>query len=87
MSIAKKNVNEYFIYFRILYLLDDISELIGEIQLEKLPSENETVSIIVPCGYFTRGGIYVLQIEYKYRNSAMSIVSNYQVRENYFLLA
>ena len=77
-----KNINEYFISFRILYLLDDISELIGEIQLEKLPSENETVSIIIPCGYFTRGGIYVLQIEYKYKNSAVSIVSNYQVQKN-----
>ncbi|XP_076390304.1 thrombospondin-1 like protein golden goal isoform X2 [Megachile rotundata] len=72
------NVSNEFSLLRILYLLDDISELIGEIQLEKLPSENETISIIVPCGYFTRGGIYVLQIEYKYKNSAVSIVSNYQ---------
>ncbi|XP_034191909.2 thrombospondin-1 like protein golden goal isoform X1 [Osmia lignaria lignaria] len=72
------NVSNELSLLRILYLFDDISELIGEIQLEKLPSENETVSIIIPCGYFTRGGIYVLQIEYKYKNSAVSIVSNYQ---------
>ncbi|XP_076298910.1 thrombospondin-1 like protein golden goal isoform X3 [Lasioglossum baleicum] len=63
---------------RILYLFDDISELIGEIQLEKLPSENETISIVIPCGYFTRGGIYALRLEYKYKNSTVPVTSFYQ---------
>ncbi|KZC09359.1 PREDICTED: uncharacterized protein LOC107187597 [Dufourea novaeangliae] len=63
---------------RILYLLDDISELIGEIQLEKLPSKNETISIVIPCGYFTRGGIYALRLEYKYKNLTVPVASIYQ---------
>lgn len=64
---------------RILYLLDDISELIGEIQLDKLPSDNETISIVIPCGYFARGGIYALRVEYKYKNSTVPVASLYQV--------
>ncbi|XP_078041483.1 thrombospondin-1 like protein golden goal isoform X3 [Augochlora pura] len=67
---------------RILYLFDDISELVGEIQLEKLPSENETISIVIPCGYFTRGGIYALRLEYKYKNSTVPVTSFYQTTKN-----
>ncbi|XP_076221898.1 thrombospondin-1 like protein golden goal isoform X2 [Nomia melanderi] len=63
---------------RILYLFNDVSQLIGEIQLEKLPSENETVSIVIPCGYFTRGGIYALRLEYKYKNLTVPVSSLYQ---------
>ncbi|XP_076667643.1 thrombospondin-1 like protein golden goal [Andrena cerasifolii] len=63
---------------RILYLLDDISELIGEIRLDKLPSDNETISIVIPCGYFARGGIYALRVEYKYKNSTVPVASLYQ---------
>ncbi|XP_043261355.1 uncharacterized protein LOC122402545 [Colletes gigas] len=63
---------------RILYLLDNISELVGEIRLEKLPSRNETISINIPCGYFTRGGIYALRVEYKYKNSSVPTTSLYQ---------
>ncbi|XP_076233758.1 thrombospondin-1 like protein golden goal isoform X2 [Calliopsis andreniformis] len=63
---------------RVLYLLDDISELISEIQLEKLPSGNETISIVIPCEYFARGGIYAIRVEYKYKNSTVPVASLYQ---------
>lgn len=62
-----------------LYLFEDISELIGEIQLEQLPSGNETISIIIPCGYFTRGGVYALRVEYKYENSTVPVATLHQV--------
>ncbi|XP_054009460.1 uncharacterized protein LOC128892872 [Hylaeus anthracinus] len=73
-----ENVSNELPLLRILYLLDNISELIGEIRLEKLPSRNETISINIPCGYFTRGGIYALRVEYKYKNSSVPIASLYQ---------
>lgn len=76
--------NNYIIY-RILYLLEDISELIGEIQLKKLPTGNETISIIIPCGYFTRGGVYILRIEHIYENSTVPITNFHQVFFNLFM--
>ncbi|CAK9822132.1 SSPOP [Anthophora retusa] len=76
-KLLKNISNEYFL-LRVLYLFEDISELIGEIQLEKLPSENETISIVIPCGYFTRGGVYALRVEYKYKNSTVPVASLYQ---------
>lgn len=76
--------NNHIIY-RILYLLEDISELIGEIQLKKLPTENETISIIIPCGYFTRGGVYILRIEYMYENSTVPVANFHQVLFNLFI--
>ncbi|XP_076749632.1 thrombospondin-1 like protein golden goal isoform X1 [Xylocopa sonorina] len=73
-----KNISNKFFLLRVLYLLEDISELIGKIQLKQLPSGNETVSITIPCGYFTRGGIYALRVEYKYKNSTVPVTTLYQ---------
>ncbi|XP_026675492.1 uncharacterized protein LOC108632393 isoform X2 [Ceratina calcarata] len=73
-----KNVSNEFFLLRVLYLLEDISELIGEIQLKRMPLGNETISITIPCGYFTRGGIYALRVEYKYKNSTVPVATHYQ---------
>ncbi|OAD56642.1 SCO-spondin [Eufriesea mexicana] len=73
-----KNISNQIFLLRVLYLREDISELIGEIQLEQLPSGNETISIIIPCGYFTRGGIYALRVEYKYENLTVPATTLYQ---------
>lgn len=69
----------FLIICRVLYLREDISELIGEIQLEQLPLGNETISIIIPCGYFSRGGIYALRVEYKYENLTVPATTLHQV--------
>ncbi|KAK9304257.1 hypothetical protein QLX08_004258 [Tetragonisca angustula] len=70
-----KNISNQSFLLRVLYLLEDISELIGEIQLRQLPLGNETISIIIPCGYFTRGGVYALRIGYKYENSSVPVAA------------
>ncbi|XP_033360315.1 uncharacterized protein LOC117239110 isoform X2 [Bombus vosnesenskii] len=77
-SKSLENISNQFFLLRVLYLFEDISELIGEIQLEQLPSGNETISIIIPCGYFTRGGVYALRVEYKYENSTVPVATLHQ---------
>ncbi|XP_071877325.1 thrombospondin-1 like protein golden goal isoform X2 [Bombus fervidus] len=77
-SKSLEMISNRFFLLRVLYLFEDISELIGEIQLEQLPSGNETISIIIPCGYFTRGGVYALRVEYKYENSTVPVATLHQ---------
>lgn len=46
---------------------------------------NETISIIIPCGYFTRGGVYILRIEHVYENSTVPVANFHQVLFNLFM--
>lgn len=53
------------IYLRVLFLNGLTSELIGEFPLETLPQKGENVTLTIPCGFFSRGGTYTLQLQYK----------------------
>ncbi|XP_047370838.1 uncharacterized protein LOC124957701 isoform X4 [Vespa velutina] len=50
---------------RVLFLDGLTSELIGEFPLDTLPQKGENVTLTIPCGFFSRGGTYTLQLQYK----------------------
>lgn len=54
------------IVFRVLYVDGLTSELIGDFPLDTLPHKGENISVIIPCGIFSRGGIYTLRLQYKF---------------------
>ncbi|XP_020293454.1 uncharacterized protein LOC109859524 [Pseudomyrmex gracilis] len=47
----------------VLYIDGLTSEFIGNFPLDTLPSKDENTSVIIPCGVFSRGGVYTLQIK------------------------
>lgn len=47
-----------------------MSELIGDFPLDTLPHRGENISVIIPCGVFSRGGIYTLRLQYKFSTVA-----------------
>ncbi|KAL0109016.1 hypothetical protein PUN28_014247 [Cardiocondyla obscurior] len=55
---------------RILYVDGLTSELIGDFPLDTLPHKSENISVIIPCGFFSRGGIYTLRLQYKFSTVA-----------------
>ncbi|GAB1859485.1 Acetylcholine receptor subunit alpha-like 2 [Camponotus japonicus] len=55
---------------RVLYVDGLTSELIGDIPLNTLPHKGENISVIIPCGIFSRGGIYTLRLQYKFSTVA-----------------
>ncbi|KAG5323137.1 SSPO protein, partial [Acromyrmex heyeri] len=55
---------------RILYVDGLTSELIGDFPLDTLPHKGENISVIIPCGVFSRGGIYTLRLQYKFSTVA-----------------
>jgi len=57
-------------FFRVLYVDGLTSELIGDFPLDTLPHKGENISVIIPCGVFSRGGIYTLQLQYKFSTVA-----------------
>jgi len=59
-----------FIHFRVLYVDGLTSELIGDFPLDTLPHKGENISVIIPCGVFSRGGIYTLRLQYKFSTVA-----------------
>ncbi|XP_032671711.1 uncharacterized protein LOC116844362 isoform X2 [Odontomachus brunneus] len=50
---------------RALYVDGLTSELIGDFPLDNLPHRGENISVIIPCGVFSRGGVYILRLQYK----------------------
>ncbi|EFN76017.1 hypothetical protein EAI_16120 [Harpegnathos saltator] len=50
---------------RALYVDGLTSELIGDFPLDNLPHRGENISVIIPCGVFSRGGVYTLRLQYK----------------------
>ncbi|XP_014468051.1 PREDICTED: uncharacterized protein LOC106740996 isoform X2 [Dinoponera quadriceps] len=50
---------------RALYVDGLTSELIGDFPLDTLPHRGENISVIIPCGVFSRGGVYTLRLQYK----------------------
>lgn len=58
------------INFRILYVDGLTSEVIGDFPLDTLPHKGENISVIIPCGVFSRGGIYTLRLQYKFSTVA-----------------
>lgn len=60
-----------FVNFRVLYVDGLTSELIGDFPLDTLPHKGENVSVIIPCGVFSRGGIYTLRLQYKFSTVAV----------------
>lgn len=58
------------INFRVLYVDGLTSELIGDFPLDTLPHKGENISVIIPCGFFSRGGIYTLRLQYKFSTVA-----------------
>ncbi|KAI4489498.1 hypothetical protein M0802_011033 [Mischocyttarus mexicanus] len=72
-DITEENTTESFhsitenpLVLRVLFLNGLKSELIGEFPLDTLPDKGENVTLTIPCGYFSRGGTYTLQLEYKF---------------------
>ncbi|XP_011869419.1 PREDICTED: uncharacterized protein LOC105562883 isoform X2 [Vollenhovia emeryi] len=55
---------------RVLYVDGLTSELIGDFPLDTLPHKGENISVIIPCGVFSRGGIYTLRLQYKFSTVA-----------------
>ncbi|CAL1681661.1 unnamed protein product [Lasius platythorax] len=55
---------------RVLYVDGLTSELIGDFPLDTLPHKGENISVIIPCGVFSRGGIYALRLQYKFSTVA-----------------
>ncbi|TGZ54212.1 Neuronal acetylcholine receptor subunit alpha-5, partial [Temnothorax longispinosus] len=55
---------------RVLYVDGLTSELIGDFPLDTLPHKSENISVIIPCGVFSRGGIYTLRLQYKFSTVA-----------------
>ncbi|XP_025991636.1 uncharacterized protein LOC105203875 isoform X2 [Solenopsis invicta] len=55
---------------RVLYVDGLTSELIGNFPLDTLPHKGENISVIIPCGVFSRGGIYTLRLQYKFSTVA-----------------
>ncbi|XP_012541102.1 uncharacterized protein LOC105839373 isoform X2 [Monomorium pharaonis] len=55
---------------RVLYVDGLMSELIGDFPLNILPHKGENISVIIPCGVFSRGGIYTLRLQYKFSTVA-----------------
>ncbi|KAL6255317.1 hypothetical protein P5V15_013657 [Pogonomyrmex californicus] len=55
---------------RVLYVDGLTSELIGDFPLDTLPHKGENISVIIPCGVFSRGGIYTLRLQYKFSTLA-----------------
>ncbi|XP_077267497.1 thrombospondin-1 like protein golden goal isoform X2 [Temnothorax americanus] len=55
---------------RVLYVDGLTSELIGDFLLDTLPHKSENISVIIPCGVFSRGGIYTLRLQYKFSTVA-----------------
>ncbi|XP_011690757.1 PREDICTED: uncharacterized protein LOC105451785 [Wasmannia auropunctata] len=55
---------------RVLYVDGLTSELIGDFPLDTLPHKGENISVIIPCGFFSRGGIYTLRLQYKFSTVA-----------------
>lgn len=79
-----------FINFRVLYVDGLTSELIGDFPLDTLPHKGENISVIIPCGVFSRGGIYTLRLQYKYstvaarHNTAITGLPEIEVSTFYF---
>ncbi|XP_015182052.1 PREDICTED: uncharacterized protein LOC107069332 isoform X1 [Polistes dominula] len=69
-EIVEENTTEIFLdnplILRVLFLNGLTSELIGEFPLDTLPEKGENVTLTIPCGYFSRGGTYTLQLQYKF---------------------
>ncbi|XP_014612298.1 PREDICTED: uncharacterized protein LOC106791281 isoform X3 [Polistes canadensis] len=72
-EIVDENTTESFhsitnnpLILRVLFLNGLTSELIGEFPLDTLPEKGENVTLTIPCGYFSRGGTYTLQLQYKF---------------------
>ncbi|KAH0951561.1 hypothetical protein HN011_005593 [Eciton burchellii] len=64
------NVGRGPLVLRVLYVDGLTSELIGDFPLDTLPHKGENISVIIPCGVFSRGGIYTLQLQYKFSTVA-----------------
>ncbi|XP_023317797.1 uncharacterized protein LOC106656491 [Trichogramma pretiosum] len=64
-SIEASQLEDPYI-LRVFRLDGFTSELIGEVPLEQLPNvAGVNVSLVVPCGFFSRGGSYSLQLQHK----------------------
>lgn len=59
-----------WILFRALYVDGLTSELIGDFPLDTLPHKDGNISVIIPCGVFSRGGVYTLRLQYKFSTVA-----------------
>lgn len=56
-----------FIHFfsRVLHLDGFTSELVGEVPVVRPSNTVANISLTVPCGFFSRGGVYSLQLQQK----------------------
>lgn len=51
--------------FRVLRLDGFSSELVGEVAVQVPDVPGVNVSLMIPCGFFSRGGTYSLQLQHK----------------------
>ncbi|XP_066582387.1 uncharacterized protein gogo [Prorops nasuta] len=66
---------------RVLLLDGFSSEIVGEVPLENPPSTGGNVTVIIPCGFFSRGGSYTLQLQYKTSSVTAGLAENSELPE------
>ncbi|XP_015594659.1 uncharacterized protein LOC107267440 isoform X2 [Cephus cinctus] len=67
-EIGGQSRNEVFgvpLVLRVLRLDGFSSELVGEVPVENVAASGGNVSLVIPCGFFSRGGTYSLQVQQK----------------------